>query len=141
MQTQAKPPSSIPANGSPAKRKISSTSGGKARKKSTQAISGYRTHGLRTLASIASASPPMRPSGTTISESSTVLPRPARMIGQAALMICRLKKVSSIPLALPGHAGLQPAAEDHHREEQDQVGERAERQRRRVVAVGHRGRG
>ena len=38
----------------------------------------------------------MRPSGTTTSESSTVLPRPARRIGQAALMMSRLKKVSSM---------------------------------------------
>jgi hypothetical protein len=96
MQTQAKPPSSSPANGRPANRKISSTSGGKARKKSTQAIKGQRTQGLRTLASMASASPPASPSGTTTSESITVLPRPARMIGHAALMISGLKKVCSM---------------------------------------------
>ena len=42
------------------------------------------------------AFPPMNPSGTTTSESSTVLPRPARMMGQAAVMISRLKKVCSM---------------------------------------------
>ena len=46
MATQAKPPSSSPANGRPANSRISSTSGGKARKKSTQAISGQRTSGM-----------------------------------------------------------------------------------------------
>src|SRR6185295_3111780 len=141
MQTQAKPPSSTPANGRPAKRKISSTSGGKARKKSTQAISGQRTQGLRTLASMASPSPPASPSGTTTADSRTVLPSPARMMRHAAPMISRLKKVCSTALALPRHARLQPAAEHHHGEKKNQVGDRGHRKRRRVVAVGHGGRG
>src|SRR5438552_17443095 len=58
MATQTKPPSSSPAKGSPANKRISSTRGGKARKKSTQAISGQRTAGVFTLASSARINPP-----------------------------------------------------------------------------------
>ena len=96
MHTQAKPPSCSPANGNPANRKISSTSGGNARKKSTHAISGQRTPGWRTPASKLRISPPARPSGTTTSDSSTVLASPARMIFQAAPMMSRLKNVCSM---------------------------------------------
>src|SRR5216683_6279194 len=95
MQTQAKPPSSSPANGSPANNKISSTSGGKARKKSTQAISGQRTAGFFTLASSARIKPPSSPSGTTISDSSTVFRSPANTIGQDAAMISGEKAINT----------------------------------------------
>ncbi len=59
-------------------------------------MSGQRTHGLRTPASTLRIRPPARPSGTTTSESSTVLPSPARMIFHAAPMMSRLKNVCSM---------------------------------------------
>src|SRR5690242_16396361 len=117
--------------------KMRSTSGGKARKKSTQAMRGQRTQGRRTPARRLSTSPPAKPSGTTIAERSSVLPSPARMMRQAWPMMSRLKKVA-ITSAPPGHARLEPAAEDHHRQEENQVGDRGEGKGRGVVAVRHR---
>src|SRR6266481_3028008 len=140
MATQAKPPSSSPANGKPANRRISSTRGGKARKKSTQAMSGQRTAGFFALASSARINPPRRPSGTTSKDSSTVFRSPASTMGQDAAMISGLKKVGIIvpSSSLPGELGLDPTGRHHDGEEQHKIGRRAHHERRRIVGVGHR---
>src|SRR4051812_36222306 len=117
--------------------KISSTSGGRARNRSTQAQSGQATQRLLTVESSARMVPPITPSGITRMESQMVTLKPCQRIGQACSRMSSEKKASRksskvMVSPLPCEAGLDPAAEDHHRDEQDHIGDRAERQRRRV---------
>src|SRR5437867_6661176 len=89
----------------------------------------------RTVPSSATAIPPQRPSGTTTRHSRAVMPRPLTSSGVAARMISTLKKLrtrASIS-TLPGEARLDEAPEDDDRPEEDQIGERTERERRRIA--------
>src|SRR5436853_3418153 len=118
--------------------KSSSTSGGKARKKSTYAMRSRFSHLRCKWYSIATARPVATPSGTMTRESATVMPTPRARNGQARAKIAALKKtwrICSIALALPGEARLDPAARHHHRQKERQVGRRAERERRRIARL------
>src|SRR6266852_2977635 len=120
---------------------ISSTRGGKARKKSTYTMVKPRTTRLLDVEARATIRPPARPRGTTTMVRISVIQKPGSRIGHACARMSRLKKLrancsirrASPPSPFPCEARLDPAAEYHHGNEEDQVGHRAEQQRRRVI--------
>src|SRR3954470_13314252 len=72
---------------------------------------------------------------------SAVISMPRSRNGQERSRIAPLKNTWMIwsTLALPGEAGLDPAARDDHRQEKDQIGELAHRERRRVARLARAG--
>src|SRR3990170_2830843 len=123
MTTAAKAGRSRPRKGSPKKMTIRRTR-------------GQRPHARRPVESSATPGPPATPAGTTTRQRSTVMPRPLSRSGAAARIIAGLKKFwisASTRSPLPGEARLDPAPHRHEGDEQDEVGGRAERQRRGVA--------
>src|SRR4051812_22677672 len=117
------------------------TSGGNARKKSTYALRKRLSHFRCRGYSIATVSPLKTPRGTMTRDRSAVISMPRSRNGQERSRIAPLKNTWMIwsTLALPGEAGLDPAARDDHRQEQDQIGKRAQRERRRVARLARAG--
>src|SRR5262245_51283622 len=131
--------------------KSSSTSGGNARKKSTYATTIQLSQRRRSVGSTATSSPPASPSGMTSRLRSSVVPNPLRRYGKTFAAISGLRncwRIASMspsryedrfqPLTLPRKPRLHPPPEDHERDEEHEVGDRPERERRRVAGKARR---